>query len=130
MKILFTILLVLNFLTEALASTTLIGGPDGIAAAGRGGQWSMHYGFAALAIASISLWAWPYRSQLQVTTVVLGVAVATYVIEVSLVVVTMIGPQNSRALEMKSRILGPMFGIASRKEWWVIRLWQMHGEPS
>ena len=55
MKILFTVVLVLNFLTETLAAVSLIGGPEGIAAAGKGGMWSMHYGFAALAIASASL---------------------------------------------------------------------------
>ena len=72
MKLFFTIVLVLNLLTELLASTTLIGGPDGIAAAGRGGMWSMHYGFAAFAIASASLWLWPYRSNRKAVTAVLG----------------------------------------------------------
>ena len=72
MKLCFTILLVLNLLTELLASTTLIGGADGIAAAGRGGLWSMHYGFAALAIGSASLWLWPYRSNRKAVTAVLG----------------------------------------------------------
>ncbi len=73
MKILFNIVLVLSFLTEALASVSLIGGPEGITAAGLGNQWSMHYGFAALAIASMSLWAWPYRTTLPVVTFTLGV---------------------------------------------------------
>ena len=48
MKILFNIVLVLNFLTEAMAAVSLIGGPEGISAAGQGGMWSMHYGFAAV----------------------------------------------------------------------------------
>lgn len=73
MKTLFITLLVLHFLTEALAATTLIGGPGGIAAAGSGGMWSMHYGFAALAFASASLWIWPYRTNLSAVTAVLGV---------------------------------------------------------
>jgi hypothetical protein len=73
MRILFTIVLVLNLLTEALAATTLIGGPEGVAAAGQGGLWSMHYGFAALAIASATLWVWPHRDNLKVVTAVLGV---------------------------------------------------------
>lgn len=72
MKILFIVLLVLNLLTEALAAVSLIGGPDGIAAAGRGGQWSMHYGFAVIAIASALFWVWPHRSNMKVVTVVLG----------------------------------------------------------
>lgn len=73
MKILFIILLVLNFLTEAMASSALIGGPEGISAAGQGGMWSMHYGFAALAIGSASLWIWPHRTNMKAVTAVLGV---------------------------------------------------------
>ena len=65
MKIVFTIFLILNVFTEALAAISLIGGPDGITAAGKGNLWSMHYGFAALAIASASLWIWPYRRRHQ-----------------------------------------------------------------
>jgi len=33
----------------------------------------MHYGFAALAMASASLWIWPHRSNLRVVTAVLGI---------------------------------------------------------
>jgi hypothetical protein len=73
MKILFIVVLVLSFLTEALASFSLISGPEGVSAPGLGNQWSMHYGFAALAIASISLWTWPYRTHLPVVTFALGV---------------------------------------------------------
>ncbi len=73
MRILFSVFLVLNLIAEVLAATSLIGGPDGIAAAGRGNQWAMHYGFAVLAIASASLWVWPQRSNIRVVTAVLGV---------------------------------------------------------
>ncbi len=73
MKHVYSTLLVLSCLTELLAAFSLIGGPDGLAAAGRGGQWSMHYGFAALAIASCSIWAWPQRNELAAVTVVIGV---------------------------------------------------------
>lgn len=73
MKILFTVFLVLHSLTELMAAGSLIGGPEGISAAGLGGQWSMHYGFAALALASASLWVWPYRSNRAAVTAVLGV---------------------------------------------------------
>ncbi|MEQ8484428.1 MAG: hypothetical protein RIB46_08685 [Pseudomonadales bacterium] len=72
MNVLFIILLVLNLLVEALAAATLIGGPGGLAAAGSGNQWSMHYGFAALAIASASLWVWPRRHDPAAVTPVLG----------------------------------------------------------
>ncbi len=73
MKTMFTVVLVLSALTELLAAATLIGGPDGIAAAGQGGQWSMHYGFAVIAIASASLWVWPHRSDLRAVSAILGV---------------------------------------------------------
>ena len=73
MKILFNTVLILSLLTEAMAATTLIGGPEGIAAAGKGGMWSMHYGFAAFAIASASLWVWPYRNNIKAVTAILGV---------------------------------------------------------
>lgn len=72
MKILFNIVLVLNFLTEAMAAISLIGGPEGISAAGQGAMWSMHYGFAAVAIASASIWVWPYRSNMKAVTAILG----------------------------------------------------------
>jgi hypothetical protein len=73
MKILFNVVLVLSFLFEALAAVSMITGPEGITAEGLGNQWSMHYGFAALAIASMTLWAWPYRTNLPVVTFALGV---------------------------------------------------------
>ena len=69
----FNTVLIASFLVELLAAVSLILGPEGIQAAGSGEQWMMHYGFAALAMASISLWAWPGRKQLQVVTTVLGI---------------------------------------------------------
>lgn len=73
MQKLFIALLVLNFLTEAMAAVMLITGPGGLSAAGSGEQWSMHYGFAALAIGSAALWVWPFRNNLNAVTAVLGV---------------------------------------------------------
>ena len=73
MKYVFVTFLVLNFLAETLAAVSLIGGPEGIAAAGTGNQWAMHYGFAVIAIAAASLWIWPYRTQLVPVTAVLGI---------------------------------------------------------
>jgi hypothetical protein len=58
-----------------MAASVLIGGPGGIAAAGSGEMWSMHYGFAALAIAIASLWIWPFRDNLPAVTATLGVLV-------------------------------------------------------
>ncbi len=73
MKILFIVVLALNLLFESLAALSLIAGPDGISAAGQGSQWSMHYGFAALAVASASVWVWFQRTDLAAVTAVLGV---------------------------------------------------------
>ena len=72
MRVLFAILLILHLLMETMAAVALIGGPEGISAAGQGAQWSMHYGFAALAMASVSLWVWPRRDDLSAVTVALG----------------------------------------------------------
>lgn len=72
MRVLFVVLLILHLLMETMAAVALIGGPQGISAAGQGAQWSMHYGFAALALASVSLWVWPRRDDLAAVTVALG----------------------------------------------------------
>ena len=66
------VVLLWNFLMELLAGLSLIGGPGGIANAGAGEMWSMHYGFAALAIASVSVWCWLQRSHGPALTVALG----------------------------------------------------------
>ena len=79
MKIFFTVVLALNLLVEGMAAFTLIGGPQGISAAGTGGQWSMHYGFAAIAIASAGLWLWPYRNNKAAVTAVLGMLMIFHV---------------------------------------------------
>lgn len=73
MKILLNTVLIVSGLTEILAAVSLITGPAGISAAGSGEMWSMHYGFAALAIASISVWVWPHRSQSATLTTALGI---------------------------------------------------------
>jgi hypothetical protein len=73
MQIAYVVFLVLNLLLEVFAAVSLITGPDGLSAAGRGEMWSMHYGFAALAIASGSLWAWPQRRNAGAVTLALGV---------------------------------------------------------
>jgi len=73
LQLLFVIILVLNLLVEGFAAFSLILGPGGLSAAGTGDQWSMHYGFAVLAIASASLWVWPRRTDLRAVTAVLGI---------------------------------------------------------
>lgn len=79
MRALFAVLLIAHLLMEAMAAVALIGGPEGISAAGQGAQWSMHYGFAALAMASISVWVWPRRNDLAAVTVALGVLLTFHV---------------------------------------------------
>lgn len=91
MKMFFTIFLVLNFLAETLAAVSLIGADSGLAAAldgvppivdgniGATGLWSMHYGFAVIAIASAILWVWPHRSSRRVATAVLGILMTFHV---------------------------------------------------
>ena len=73
MKLLFVVVLALNLLVEGFAAFSLIAGPGGLSAAGTGEQWSMHYGFAVIAIASASLWIWPWRTDLRAVTAVLGI---------------------------------------------------------
>ena len=75
MAMLWNVVIVLSALTEIMAAVTLIGGPEGVANAGAGNMWSMHYGFAALAIASLSLWIWPRRKNADANAVALGVLI-------------------------------------------------------
>ncbi|MEE4281480.1 MAG: hypothetical protein V2I41_06035 [Pseudomonadales bacterium] len=79
MKKVFAIFLIAHGAIELLAAAALITGPAGIFAAGMGEQWSMHYGFAALTIASVSLWLWPYRSEIRVVTPLLGLLLTFHV---------------------------------------------------
>lgn len=79
MRMLVNIFFLLNFLIEFLAFITLVTAPNGILAIGLGEQWSMHYGFAVLSIASVSLWIWPYRYNLKIVSVVLRVLLTFHV---------------------------------------------------
>lgn len=73
MKMVWNLVIILSGLTELLAAVSLIAGPEGVSAAGSGNMWSMHYGFAALAVASLSVWVWPKRYQRDAIAVTLGV---------------------------------------------------------
>ena len=81
MKIFFTVVLILNFLTEAMAAVSLIGGPQSAFADEpvEGGFWAMHYGFAAISIASAVFWVWPYREDLKAVTAVLGILLVFHI---------------------------------------------------
>ena len=72
MRYVLATLLLLNLLAELLAAVTLLGGPGGVADAGSGNQWSMHYGFAVLAIAGLSFWGWRFRGERAALTVTLA----------------------------------------------------------
>ena len=79
MKLLFSLLLVLNLLVEVLAGVATIGCTGEISSIVSGGQWSMHYGFAVLAIASLSIWVWPFRNELKAVTVALGLLMTFHI---------------------------------------------------
>jgi hypothetical protein len=81
MKKLLVVALALNFLVEALAAASLIGGPSGLGASDASNldRWSMHYGFAVIAIACAGAWLWPARRELAALTPVLGVLATFHV---------------------------------------------------
>lgn len=115
MKIVLNVALVLHLLAELLAALALVFGPDGVSVAGRGDQWSMHYGFAALAIASVSAWVWPYRTHLPTITTALGVLVVFHTgVFISL---TLAGDQQGGMI--LHGILAPLFILLflRRRSW-------------
>ncbi len=73
MKHLYVAVLAMTIAFELLAAVSLIGGPGGFQAAGSGEQWSMHYGFAAVVMASVPVWAWKNRFLPAVATQTLGI---------------------------------------------------------
>ena len=81
MERLLVVALALNFVAEALAAANLIGGPSGVGAsdASAASRWSMHYGFAVIAIASAGAWLWPRRRELSALTPVLGILATFHV---------------------------------------------------
>ena len=79
MKIFFSVTLVLNLLFEAMAAVMLISSPESQGAAAETAVWARNYGFAALAIASASIWLWPARDRLAAVTPVAGVLVVFHV---------------------------------------------------
>lgn len=74
MKGFFTGILVLNLLIEGMAAVSLLAGAEGVMAQSRPdhGMWPMNYGFAALAIATMVLWIWPYRDNYAAVSTALG----------------------------------------------------------
>ena len=79
MKHVLAVALLLNLLLEALAAFTMISSGLGAEGALPNGGWSMHYGFAVIAIASASVWLWPRRSDLAALTPVVGILATFHV---------------------------------------------------
>ena len=71
--------LVLNLLAEATAALALIGGANGLGAPPDANRWSMHYGFAVIAIASAGVWLWPHRREPGALSPVLGMLATFHV---------------------------------------------------
>ena len=73
MKHLYSGVLVVTVLSELLAAVTLIGGPGGVFTLTDDQQWSQHYGFVALVMASVPIWGWRRRYSRETATFMLGV---------------------------------------------------------
>jgi hypothetical protein len=75
MKKVFTGMLMLNLLVEAVAASFLIGSPDTLFPEGpaAGITWARNYGFAALAMGSTIFWIWPFRDNYSTVSAVLGI---------------------------------------------------------
>ena len=74
MKNLFITYLVLNLVLESIAAVSLVGAGLGafVIPDLEPGMWSMNYGFAAIAVASVLFWVWPHRSKHDVVGPALG----------------------------------------------------------
>jgi hypothetical protein len=110
MQTLLAVALVSNFLVEALAAASLIGGPHGLGAHGAppAERWSMHYGFAVIAIASAGAWLWPRRRELSALTPVLGM-LATF--HVSVLVSLLLAADQPLGVVLHS-VLGLLFVVS------------------
>ena len=75
MNKLFTGYLVTNLLLEGLAGIGLIGATLAIFTVEQleTGMWTLVYGFAALAMASVIFWVWPHRTRREAVGPVLGI---------------------------------------------------------
>lgn len=116
MKTYFSVILILNVLFEGLAAAALIFAPQSALAPGDGVTWARNYGFAALAMASTSLWLWPYRSNLQAVTAMCGVLV---VFHAGLCLSLFIAGGDSVGAGVAHGVLGVLFLVAflQRNRW-------------
>jgi hypothetical protein len=117
LKILFIVVLVLNFLFEGAAGVALILGPEGALSDFRpeDGMWAMNYGFAALAVASVALWVWPHRTDSRVVGTVLGFLTTFHL----LLAVSLSIPGNQFGAMMTHGIMGVLclFLFTQRSRW-------------
>lgn len=72
MKLLFWLTLTANLLLELYAALNLLLGDAGLLADTGQNAWSIHYAFAAITIASVSIWLACYRNVPGVTYVLFG----------------------------------------------------------
>jgi len=81
MKKFFTGVLILNLLIEWFAAFALISAGESMFPGGNAdaAMWARIYGFAALAVGSTVIWAWPNRESLKAVTTVLGIMCAFHI---------------------------------------------------
>jgi len=117
MKKLFIGALVLNLLIEWMAAATLILAGESMApgASADGLMWSRIYGFAALAIGSTVIWAWPSRDNLQAVTLVLGLMCTFHVC----ILAALATSANQQAGTVIHAVLSVLFItlFVTRKKW-------------
>jgi len=112
----FSTVLILNLVFEATAAVALIAFPEAALAQGEALLWPRNYGFAALAMASASLWVWPLRDQLPSVTAVCGILLTFHVgLSASLAIA---GGANTGASALHG-LLAVLFLVAfvQRKKW-------------
>jgi hypothetical protein len=117
MKKLFIGALVLNLLIEWMAASSLIFAGETMVLGGSadGLMWSRIYGFAALAIGSTVIWAWPSRDDLKAVTLVLGL-MCTFHISILTALAT---SANQQAGTVIHAVLSVLFItlFVTRKKW-------------
>ena len=75
MKRLLMVVLAINFLFEGFIAIVLIASPQTLVPSEQieGLSWAINYGFAALAMASVTLWVWRFMDDFRVMGPALGI---------------------------------------------------------
>jgi hypothetical protein len=116
MKHVLAVALALNLGLEGLAAATLIGGPNGLGATGAPamGWWSMHYGFAVIAIASAGVWLWPRRHEFAALTPVLGILATFHLAVLTSLLVAGDQPEGAAAHAVLSVLFVALLALRSK----------------